>query len=194
MRNQLYGLVAIFTLLSSGLLLAHCGKCADDSCPDCSIFISHPGIEMKRSTPPKCTCKEGCSCKTMECSLCKKNKCACLDNKSVDETQDTVETIILGGGTKVHPGIKTYVIELSANPSTGYHWVIAEQNLPEGTKVTFGKIKYKKPVMPGASGILPVKIKRGEVGEGTLQLQYVSPSKKVEKTKEYIIKTIPGNV
>jgi predicted secreted protein len=105
-----------------------------------------------------------------------------------------IETIILGGGTKKNPGKTTYTIELTTNPSTGSLWTIAEQDLPKGTTVTFGDIKYAKTRMMGAPGILPVEIKSGEAGMGKLRLDYISHDKKVIDTKEYKIIVKPGTV
>jgi inhibitor of cysteine peptidase len=67
-----------------------------------------------------------------------------------------------------------FTIELAANPSTGYHWQLAQ---PTGDQVTLVDLDYEPEgeVRPGSSGVQRMVFEGVQAGSTTVSLVYVRP-------------------
>ena len=109
---------------------------------------------------------------------------SCESSKDVRLTLAQDENIELGRGQIV-------VIELKANPTTGYKWQVLEE-ANEGVVLQKGEGEYvpsstAKPIMRGSGGTQIYRFQALNKGEATLVFEYKRPWEEKEPARRYTV-------
>lgn len=99
MKRLLSMAVACGALLCAQVLVAHCGKCVEDTCEYCAMLLSGDYQKTHIVKVPYCTCVKGkCKCADPrhEPCICFLEHCDCAPHDESVTNDGIVETVIIG--------------------------------------------------------------------------------------------------